>query len=143
MRDTAGETAHRLRFNGIFGLVLLVGLLAILFALPVGQDRMFMPLWPLSLLVLLLILAVSLHLLLDAWLFQLVARSPDEASGLVRIDAILTRIEFWRARRTRPARPLADRIAGANRLIRRQRLLIGLGLVLCLALKLLPLTGRS
>ncbi|MBX3568619.1 MAG: hypothetical protein KF914_11215 [Rhizobiaceae bacterium] len=67
----------------------------------------------------LLVLALSAILAFDALLFRVAASYEDEMKGGAAVDDILARMRLKPA----PAetRSLADRIAGTERLIRRQR----------------------
>jgi hypothetical protein len=65
-------------------------------------------------------LALSMLVLFDALLFRLIAGHESEAMGTAAVDDLLMRLRL----KSVPAinRPLAERIAGARRLLLRQRL---------------------
>lgn len=58
---------------------------------------------------------VAGHLLLDAWLFQLMARYPDEVAGGRAVDERLVRMRLRRPAGT--VRTLSQRLAGTRSII--------------------------
>ena len=64
-------------------------------------------------------IALSVNLAFDALLFRVIASYEDPYKGGAAVDDILSRMRLKPA--AKEIRPLADRIAGTERLMRRQR----------------------
>jgi len=137
----AGDTAKRLRRNGLIGVGVSVLLVAI--APPTaGAEGFSGPLaWWLLLAFCFLPLAVSVHLLFDAALFLLAATYRTEADGLAAIDDVLARMGL-RSAESLPG-SFAARLSGCGRLLRLQRASLAIGVALYLVLLLDTIAGGS
>ncbi|RFZ87675.1 hypothetical protein D0Y60_13005 [Shinella sp. WSJ-2] len=138
-KTLTNDAVRRLRRNAFAGGGVAVLILAI--APPTaGAEGFAGPLpWWLLFAFCLLPLAVSVHLLFDAALFRLAASHDDETAGLVAIDDVLVRMGL-RSASPVPA-PLADRLAGCDRLLRLQRIALAIGVALYLVLLLDMIAG--
>ena len=118
------NTVRQLRRNGFAGAAIALLILAI--APPTaGAEGFSGPFaWWLLLSFCLLPLAVSVHLLFDAALFRLAASHEDDATGLAAVDDVLARMGL-RAPETL-LRTLPERLAGCRRLLRLQRVSLGI-----------------
>jgi hypothetical protein len=116
--------AKALRCEGLSAILLVIALLA---AAPVIHGLADMPwtaLWLCLIATAAAALAFSVHLLLDAMLFNLAASFPDETAGCRAVDEFLARAGL-RAASAAP-RLLSDRVAGTKRLILRHRITVAI-----------------
>ncbi|GAA4159995.1 hypothetical protein [Shinella granuli] len=138
-RTIVADAVRRLRRNGLAGGA---AALLILAAAPptAGAHGFSGPLaWGLLLAFCLVPLALSLHLLFDAALFQLAASHDGEAAGLAAIDDVLARMGL-RARGGVSA-TLPERLRGCRRLLWLQRIALAVAVVLYLILLLDGMEG--
>ena len=133
------DAARRLQRNGLAGGAIALLILAV--APPTAGAYGFTgPLaWWLLLAFCLLPLAVSVHLLFDAALFRLAASHEEEAAGLAAIDDVLARMGL---RAPEPVfRTFPGRLAGCRRLLRLQRISLGIAGLLYIVLLIDMITG--
>lgn len=136
MITTSLEAAAHLKRNALWGSILVPLLLAVAPFLRETHDLVFFILWTILLFGGLSVLVSSAHLLLDAALFRLIASTADERKGLEEVDNVLSRAGLRALADT--TRPLPERIAGSLRLVRRQRIILAICVILFLTLALLP-----
>lgn len=136
MISTPLEIAAHLRRNALWGGVPIPILLAVAPFLRETHGPLFFILWTALLVCGLLALVTSAHLLLDAALFKMIAATPDQLKALEEVDTVLSRAGLRALAET--TRSLPERIAGSLRLVNRQRLVLGVCILLFLALALLP-----
>jgi hypothetical protein len=130
------QVALELTRQALFAILAVATLLAVVPMLRERQDPVFAGLWLGLLACGFAVLAFSAHLLLDAALFRMIASYADEKEGLDSVDQVLARTGLRSRRET--SRPLADRIIGSQRLVRRQRLALTLFACLFGLMALLP-----
>ena|SRR6218665_3826939 len=116
-RSQASAVAKRLTWRGRAGCAATIAILIALAYTPGLASWSLLPGYA-SMIASLLLGAISLHLLFDATLFRLAALSGTENDGLAAIDRVLS-LGGCRAM-PETVRPLADRIAGTDRILRRQ-----------------------
>lgn len=68
--------------------------------------------------------ALSILLIFDALLFRLMATYPDDMSGGAAVDDLLARMRL--KPRTTLTRPLDDRLRGTSRILKFQRIALGI-----------------
>lgn len=134
MNAPASSTAIWLRRNAFPGIAVAVVLLAVAPFLRPVHDLAFWLIWPLLLASALIVLGIAAHLLFDAALFRLIAASGE--TGLSEVDQILERMGL--RTNASPVRPLAVRIEGSRRIVRRLRFFMGVGIVLFILLAVVP-----
>jgi hypothetical protein len=146
-RDLAAVAAALLdqgrRVDGLSRLVTATALLALMLlpALPQHSSRLLPVILAIVALLGLAETYLALRVGFDAALFARLA-SPIDGFDLDRLDGALPRL--WPALRSQTGRPMAERIAGARRLLGRQGLLLMAQMALILvAAAIAALPGRS
>lgn len=136
MNTQARNIAASLQRNAYICIVLAVLILAITPFLRVVHDLTFWLVWPVLLTSTLVVIGVAVHLLFDAALFRLVASNPVEKAGLVELDTVLKKMGWLAVSDT--TRPLAERIAGSQRIIGRLRFFLIMAIVFSILLVFVP-----
>ena len=134
-QERANRFACRLMWQAAWpaAIVLAANILAPLAASPRGAFGSLRAAIPLSAsaAIAVVVLALSALLAFDALLFRLMASHDEEASGGAAVDDILARMRLKPSPST--TRSLDDRMAGASRLLFKQRVAFGLFLAMLFA----------
>lgn len=136
MNTQARNIAASLQRSAYIGIAVGVLILAITPFLRDVHDLTFWLVWPVLLTSTLVVLGVAMHLLFDAALFRLVASNPVEEAGLIELDTVLKKMGWLTASDT--TRPLAERIAGSQRIIGRLRFFLTMAIVFSILLVFVP-----